>query len=455
MNILKSSATVRAACSLLLGAALAAPSHAQSRPSDRGDWRQKREFIYFLPRTLVVAKVGQRLLSCPVTGDDEPGIETEIAIVDEQVPDVGAMVRVDGRSGFLAKRTTKLTLRPDGTLEAFNAATEGQGGDVLAAAVKVAVTAGTLAMGSPAGLINVAGYLKDANFGEPEAETGPPPHLVCKDATKKTLATLADVDAQIAMLEELVSRDEADSAQVQLLADRKTARADLRKALTLTSAPISFDIKARPATAAKLTQLVPPLDYKQWFVATNGKAGEIISKLAGSSGFVVTLSPDAPMFAALAGDGSTLPGAATPYLFYRRPIKASIAVRPCMPGAYPAAPTPDCAIDSGVAGKKASSTKDVLFPQLSGLYAIPIGRGGLFGTRQASAKFNASGAPLELEYGSGAGGADIAKVLGAANDGMVTLRDADLTAWERAAREMTARKTYEEAKEKLDELGRE
>ena len=84
-------------------------------------------------------------------------------------------------------------------------------------------------------------------------------------------------------------------------------------------------------------------------------------------------------------------------------------------------------------------------PQLSGLYSIRTGRGGLFGTRAATAKFDANGVPSALEYGSTSASADLAGLVDTAGEGIGTLRDAELNKLKRQIE-------LEEARQKLDEL---
>ena len=440
------------------------PAYAQ--PADELPWYKKREFIYFLPKTVAVATAGQRLVRCPTASDHVPGIETEISIVEAQVPDPASMVRVDGRSGFLVKRTTKLVLRPNGTLEAFNASTEGQGGDLAVAMVKAAVTAGSFALGS--GVPTIASGASRHLFStvrqlpasaDKSLKADPP--FSCRSEAAALLDQHGKIDSSIALLEKLVEQDEASPAQLLLLTSRRQQQADLRKELTLTSTPAVFDFEgatevqaafnAPSAAGPKLVIPIPAVDYGRWFAANGPGAASSMSPLVGSNGFVAKLAPDMDMMKLLGGDGSRIGPGAQPYLFYRRPIQASLTVNACKPG-RPSSPSEPCEIDESVAGLKASASKKFMMPQLSGLYAIPIGRGSMFGTRQASAKFDASGSPIELEYGSGSAGADMSKLLGAASEGAVTLRDAQAAAWKRAADEATSRKTYEEAVKALEKL---
>ena len=76
--------------------------------------------------------------------------------------------------------------------------------------------------------------------------------------------------------------------------------------------------------------------------------------------------------------------------------------------------------------------------QLSGLYSLSIGAGGIFGTREATIAFDAGGSPTRLEYGSASGGADIAGVIDSGAGAATTMHDARLNAIKRSAEEITA-----------------
>jgi hypothetical protein len=436
----------------LVGTIGTAPAYAKD--TKQTDWRKKREFVYFLPKTRAVVNVGQRITRCARTEGEEPSIENEIVITDSTGADPGAMVRLDGRSGFLAKRTTKLTLAADGTLQAFNASTEGQGGEVAAALIKTAVTAGTFAfapsLSLPKGLDSVKFMSGGKSRGTAQQNL---PTLECNDTTKELLEKLASLSTQIASLEALVASGAAETPQIELLAESRKRQKLYKDDLTLTSDPAAFNPNGRPTGSNSQNKLIGAVNYAQWFKDVRSPAAQAaLAKIPGSSGFVAKLTPNKELFERLTGDLDALPASATPYLFYRRPVPASVEVAPCASGATPVTPTVECSLNQSAAGKLASASKKLSFAQLSGFYAIPIGKGRMFGTRQASAKFDASGAPTELEYGSGSAGGDVAKMLTAVNDGAVTLRDAEMAAWKRAADEATSRKTYQDAKKHLEEL---
>ncbi len=387
--------------------------------------KQKRELGYFLPKTRVAATVAQTIRACPTAVQQTPEVQTMIVIADQSGPDPKAFVRVDARSGFLARRTTKLGLRPDGTLQTFNASTEGEGGEVISALVKGAATVAAWSVGAP-----VAPGAASAAIRFPALPASPP--LACKPDIEAALKRLGNAEGEIAALEAIIAAGGSTPAQEALLERRRREAEELVSKLTLTSAePALFD-PAREDGAVPRARLIPKIDYSRWFtdVRSPGARGQL-DKITGSKGFIAELTPSKAFYDALSGDGSALSSEARSYLFYRRPVPASVAVAPCLSTPVDEADgrgrrcTPD---ERDVAG---SASKKVLLPQMSGIYAIRIGRGGLFGTREAAAKFDENGAPLELQYGSSSGGADIAKVVDNGLTSAGILRDAELTALNR------------------------
>lgn len=446
---------VKTTAALLIGFLSTVPAEAGTTGSKDNSWTKKREFVYFLPKTDVAANVGQRILRCPETIDDKPAVETVVAIVTEQGPDPSAMVRIDGRSGFLAKRTTKLALTPDGTLTSFNAATEGQGGEVVAAAVKIGVTAATMVAAPGLGIPPISTFYAE-QLGSKELETlwpgqskpAKPSPVQCNARTKAALAKLAVIEAQIALLEKSVAEGEAGPAEIALLEQRRTEQKEVQKDLTLTPEKAAA-LKVAGRSSNPIVKLIAPIDYSAWFDEVSSPAAAAwLSAIPGKSGFIAKMTPNKPLFDALSGDGSSLSQSALPYLFYRRPVPVKVTVQPCKPGTVTAE---TCEADESPDAKDASDSKKLSIPQLSGLYAIAIGSGGLFGSREASATFDSNGAPTALEYGSGSAGGDAAKLLAAANEGAVTLRDSELAALKRAADEASALKTIHDAKKALED----
>lgn len=109
-----------------------------------------------------------------------------------------------------------------------------------------------------------------------------------------------------------------------------------------------------------------------------------------------------------------------------------------------------CIVDQTPEAAALTTDSSAGFLQLSGLFRLPIGRGGLFGSRTVAAEFDASGAPTSLKYGSDPGAADVASAIDAAREGGTTLRDARADALARRAAMLKSRKDIQDLEAELD-----
>jgi hypothetical protein len=132
---------------------------------------------YFLPKTEVAVTISQRIVRCP-TNVQKMEVAAQAVIKPKVVAD--QYVQVDIRSGLFAERTTGLVQRPNGTLEAFNAKSEGQGGKILGAVAKAALTVAGFSAGGVAPATSPNWEMRPA-----------PPKPSCNPATLKLLADRA------------------------------------------------------------------------------------------------------------------------------------------------------------------------------------------------------------------------------------------------------------------------
>jgi hypothetical protein len=345
-------------------------------------------------------------------------VETTVAIAESTGADPSGFVRVDLSGGGLTGRSTKLTLRPDGTLSAFNATSTGEAGQVLSAVISLGTTLASLGAGGPA------------------VATTEPRLLECTDETAQLVARLDQVENDLRSLRASVAQGHEPPAAVQALAGLTAELAAIVDRLTLSTQsavlhPTRVDFPGARGSATREfvahTPAIPAAHYAKWFGATAAEEALREARVLGREGFRLSIRPAGPMFDILGdGDGGagppTQPVQRTRRFFYRRPVPASVSVVPCL---EPWPSQGSCTADPSPA---ASARKTVLLPQLSGHFSLPIGRSNLFGTRTTSATFDERGAPLTLEYGSSRGGSDIAGVLNATNAGVTSLRDSDTAA---------------------------
>jgi hypothetical protein len=384
---------------------------------------KKPEFSYFLPRTALTVEITQELNSCDLAPDGMPDIDTTITVTPVREADPNGLVRLDVGAGFLAKRTVKLELNSDGTLASFNSQSEGQAGAAIAAAAKLALKIATVAL--------IAGG----------AESG---HPTCTSETQSVMKKKKDLADRITKLETLIEEGKGGPAQTSLLADLRARLVKRREALTMKAA---LAVPAAPAAPGARLDLAGP-SLAEWF----GK------EVPNGFSLVVIEDPAMPKSLVLADARPENEKIELTYLDEngnsRVKLHKDVIYRKGVPGIVLAvdvrdqkclvADTPSEAIDC-VRATDSGTVIRAVFPQFSGLYSIPAGKGGLFGSRQAGIKFDANGVPVSLEYGSTSASTDLATLAGTATDGVQTLRDAPLANLERAIK-------LEEAKAKLKKL---
>lgn len=413
----------------LMAVTAAAPAWAQ--PAPKAD-PLNRQFAYFLPRTAVGAVITQRLVECPrwrtnAKGNpvETPVLVTAIAAEGEVRADPDAMFTVDARAGFLARRSTKFALRPDGTLETFNVTSEGQGGEVLNAVIGAAAKIAT--WGTPASVIAPSAPAQ-AISGKKGILAAPPrpPALRCTAKVEADLRALKRTVEDIAVIEARMVAGTAGPAEIRLLESRQAEEKKLLAALTLSAGrgesfdPHRDDFKRTPEGVLPLLQkTLPAPRYETWFERWDPAKGVYVPAIAaniaplfdevpGAHGFLVALAVDRPMYDRLAGQ--PLPDARTAQRFvhYRRPVPVTLSVKPCA-----ARTASEACVGNDRAPSDTRTAARFALPQLSELYSVSIGKGGLFGSREATVKLDASGAPIVLEYGSAPGSASMAKVVDA------------------------------------------
>ncbi len=407
---------------------------------------------YFLPKTEIAFVVSQRITACPEAGKP-PEFATEIQMKPQAVAD--KYIAVDIRSGWLAERTTKLSLRANGTLESFNADTKGQGGKVVGAIAKVAGVVAGFAAPEIAAASALATFAMSSNkmfkarFADPTKPVAPDPikpdPLICKKTTSDALQKITTLSTDIKTIETRIisaGGNAVDEAQLERLRTKVTKT---KSGLTLTS-EATIDPRVPH-------QHVNSVDFLKWFEANaNDVAALEANKVVGRYGYVITVQPDTNVKKiALAGDGTRIEGP-SPYLVYQRPVPTELAAMPCgvlveqsIEPRLPKILANDCKIDGSDEALEIRTTKIVPVAQSSGYFSLKVGKGGIFGSRQAKAKFDEFGTPLELEYGTAGGSADIADTLGTVADSAKAIDGSELTALEQQIK-------LEEAQKKLADL---
>lgn len=434
-SIISAAAMAAALCALPAEAAAA-----------KGGEKLKPHFHYYLPKSLIVTEVRQQLTGCPP--GKPPQIATQWSVTSRAVPDPDRLVVVDASNAFLTKRSTALALRPDGTLESFNASQRGEGGAVLTSLLKLGLSVATLgAGGMPAAALSSS---------QPAAAPTRPTRVGCKQAIRGMLATIDELGQKMGQIEARVLLGTAIPADLELADRLRARRSALRDALTLKGSathdptgrkpdrPAQAPATAQDVNAGAAARVVgwrgrlDRLDYDQWFDAASPDFEP--DSVPGQFGWAVVV-------ASVPGMAKAVPGVAqagsittaAPRLAYLRPVSASIQVGPCTTADDP------CALDTSDLASPASANGEVVVPQWSPIYSVSVGRRRLFGSRELSAKFDPFGAPLALSYGSDSGAADLSSTVDAATTAVTDLRDMEVQAIERQIK-------LEEARRKLRDL---
>lgn len=364
---------------------------------------------YFLPKTIVSASVSQQLMSCPPPDDGEVVVATGWTLKAITKADYSLPINVDASSGFLTKRSVALKLNPDGTINAFNSESAGQGGAVIASLLKL--------VGTVAPMISPLGA--SANFETSLWRGGHKQRLLspCTKPARDLLEKREQIEATIAKLEEAVAAGDATPAQIRLLTSRQEALADVNAKLTLSSEePVKFDPGIGPQF-----QNMEKLDYSPWF----GSKSPPVKIVGSDAGFCAEWAASKAAIKSLKdGDGTALSKVAAPRMYYRRPVPALLVAGPARQGLE----TGSCSFDETAVGSAATEALSFGAPQLSGFYSVPIGSGGLFSSRAVQASFDPSGAPIELSLGSDPGAAAIAGTIDAVGATATALHNAELDA---------------------------
>ncbi len=404
-----------------LAAAFVAPAAAATAPA-------KPEISYFLARTNVGVQVALTLASCPTEPGELPEIAIEWTVAPQAAADPTKQVHVDVSTGFLAKRSNAFAFNPNGTLAAFNGSSEGQGGAVISSVLKIA--------GTIAPLLSSAGIMQNAGVRAGELSVSQQRGYYCSKGTAALLAALKDRKNTIRALEDKILSGDANAADLDLLDRRRKQRVAITELLTIKRAAEFAGPQGE--SGSWNGNVKDPEMLKDWFTDQRSEAatGAIpfdYSEIKGRQGFAVTVNPvDNALASELAVGSRTLDSKVRRALVYRRPVQAKVVVddRSCAAG--------KCIEELDLDGP-------LLIGQWGALSELPVGDAGLFGSREAVAKFDAFGTPLEISYGSDSGAANIASTIDAAGSAVTALADADTVALERAIKK-------EELRQKLRDL---
>ena len=377
---------------------------------------------YYLTKTEVAVGLKLTLAGCPQKANDLPLIRQEWLVEAEGVADPAHLIRVDISKGFLVERSVGFTFNPNGTLAAFNAKAEGQGGKVLESVIK---TAGAV-IWAASGVGSQATMMADPPPGTP------PPQFVCTEAVIQQLDQVDRLGLQIRQLEDRLALAALTAAETQLLDRLRDARARTVKTLTMViEAPLTNQDSSRSWKGE--VKIYPKI--AKWFEPSSGlgnRVGFNLGRLEGIKGYSVEISPKDTAAKPHTGPKPDTAAIKDParLLYYRRPVMAKVAVEDIACGA--------------TCTKTLTTEAPLMIGQWGKIEMLKIGAGSIFGSREAKAKFDEFGTPLELSYGSDSGGEGIASAIGTAGQSAISVADADIVALEKAIKRAELRKQLDE-----------
>lgn len=375
------------------------------------------ELTYQLPHARIAFGSSYELEQCPtVTTDLRVRVTTEI--VPKYV--AGDEVSLDASAGFLVKRSVALEYFPNGTLHTFNAESAGQGGEVVAAAIKAAATILVL----------------DA----PQEDRLPPlmGELRCLDHVARQVREVDATRDRIARLEALMASGGGGPGISAELERARSSLLRMRAALTIAPEPVVHtplsaipDGKLPDGYATDGEKLVwrsnlPAPDFGVWFGSfSNIPEALEAAGVTGSEGFRLVFSGPTPAGAK---------PASTPIqsLWYREPVGYSAEIRRREADFSCNSSPATCAVALGD-WKAAQRKLSVPVPQAGPARTVPYAGSGIFGNRAVSATFREDGSLAKVGYTSAGGSDQLAGVIDAAVVSATALRDAEA---QRVARQL-------------------
>lgn len=392
---------------------------------------------YHLPEVKIGFAVSHMITACPAA--DGKGFAMDTVTAVKPVYERGAKIRIDPKGKLFVDREVKLEFHDNGTLKSFNGSSKGQGGKIVAAAIKAASFATTAVLGVPLPV----GLAVD---GQPK----PRDPLVCKEAIAILVARKDELKSTLVRLrKELVQSGPSDNLLLQITR-HEAELADTLESLTISSKP---EVWTPKADGAALPPSPAPPDLSAWFENVDQASLQEALKAIGLGqmlNFVATAKfitkPDA----------SSTDNGGKPYraLVYREPGLIEVSLNPREPfdrGEL----TPSEAIKAKKAYNDTKVNATVRVPQIGKLKIISFDGSGIFGSRAVAATFNEKGDLTSIGYTSTGGADALAGVIDASVAAATELRDRETNALKREVERRTQANALEalieaEAKAKKD-----
>lgn len=426
-----------------------------------------RELSYYLPQGEGYAGYNAQIVSCPTDNSRFEFIHGPSIRADYKP---GRLVRLDPTSAFLGSRSVALTYHGNGTLKTINAKGEGKGGAVVASLAKFGVGLAGLVTGFPAaaGIVGLDQIAIDQGTTKGGSQAlGSRDVLRCKQDVLERVATLVALKEQVNSLETHILAGDITPAQKVLYDDYLKQIAKLEKELTITTSVIFLQGNEVPnsSTGIDLTLALKAPDVTKWLEvvsispfgtpAVSDDGGKLASMVARAMPKVNplpgemcvniavdadTIGQSAPVDAVAWPSGPGRKQLSDNLLFYR-PVPVSVRI------AQRADNKADCTNKASLGKKLAEET--IRIPQLSKLFAMPLGSGA-FESKAIAAEFTEEGRIISMSYTSSGSGAGAAEALTGALSAAETYRDAETASIKREIERIKAQNELDALREAAD-----
>ncbi|MGC6328585.1 hypothetical protein ACNI3R_03820 [Rhizorhabdus sp. FW153] len=415
------------------GLVLAAPAYAN--PEQRAQ-KPPLTLDYHLPEVKIGLAVSHMISACPNGGANLSGFAMDTVTQIKPVYVRGTRIRINPKGNLFVDRQVKLEFHEGGTLKSFNGASTGQGGKIVAAAIKAASFGATLSAG--------AGF---AALAEPSI----PPSIQCKEEVLTLLRQKKMLEATLASLRQMLLNEGPSENLLLQITRTEAAIDDAAAGLTIDSTPVIWTPSAArvappdpaPADLTKWFKPDPRIDWAKAFADVG--LGQVHAFKAEAT--YLTASDATPT--------TTAEGGPKIYraLVYREPGVVDVKLRP-LNDFQPGNLDTEAAVLARAAYEQTKVKATVKVPQIGTLKTIPFDGSGIFGSRAVAATFDQMGELTSIGYTSTGGADALAGVVDASVAAGIELRDSKTNAIKREVERRTQANALEaliEAEAKKDE----
>jgi hypothetical protein len=395
-----------------------APAHAETEQTADAS---RLILDYHLPEVRIGFAVSHVITGCP-NGAGLDGFAMDTVTAIKPIYGQGEQIFINPKGNLFVDRQVKLEFYENGTLKSFNGSSTGQGGKIVAAAIKAASFAATLAAGVPVVAL-VA-----------------PIGVRCKDKIVQLLQQKDGMEAQLAILKQALLSQGASENLLFQITRTEAALADTLSRLTVSPDPVIW----APTASQDLPSDPVPADLSVWFepdsrinltqAFADFGLGQVLAFKAKVTFVTKQVEKTEDEEAKLKEQRS---------LVYREPGVVKVTLEPrnaFLPGELTG--VEEARARAAYEGTKAKATVKV--PQIGKLKIIPFNGSGIFGSRAVAATFDQVGELASIGFTSTGGADALAGVVDASVTAGIEQRDQRLNATTRAATLGTQTKLLED-----------